>query len=79
MASRGEAGHEQGPMSTASVSVPPSPDRAQRTRVPLLAVVAGVAVANLYYAQPMAAMMADALKVSPAALGVLPLSAAVPV
>jgi len=57
-------------MSTASVSVPPSPDRAQRTRVPLLAVVAGVAVANLYYAQPMAAMMADALKVSPAALGV---------
>jgi len=70
MASRGEAGHEQGPMSTASVSVPPSPDRAQRTRVPLLAVVAGVAVANLYYAQPMAAMMADALKVSPAALGV---------
>src|SRR3569833_1386666 len=69
MASRGEAAHEQGPMSTASVSVSPSPDRAQRTRVPLLAVVAGVVLANLYYAQPLAAMMAGELKVSHAALG----------
>jgi len=59
-------------MSTAAapVSVPPPSERAQVNRVPLLAAVAGIAVANLYYAQPMAAMMADGLHVSAAALGV---------
>jgi len=55
-------------MSTAPVSSPAPPD--QSARVPLLAVVAGIAVANLYYAQPMAAMMAGSLGVSAAALGV---------
>ena len=57
-------------MTTAAVSSPPSSERAPTGRVPLLAVVAGIAVANLYYAQPLAAMMADALHVSAAALGV---------
>jgi len=55
-------------MSTVPVSSPSPPD--QSARVPLLAVVAGIAVANLYYAQPMAAMMAGSLGVSAAALGV---------
>lgn len=55
-------------MTTASVSLPS--ERAQAARVPLLAVVAGVAVANLYYAQPLAAMMADSLHVRATALGV---------
>lgn len=51
--------------------VPSSPSaRPKGARVPLLAVVAGIAVANLYYAQPLAAMMADSLHVSAAALGV---------
>lgn len=35
----------------------------------LLAVIAGVSVANLYYAQPLAAMMASSLRVSASALG----------
>ena len=56
-------------MSTVSVPLPPPSERTRTARVPLLAVVAGVAVANLYYAQPLAAMMAGDLHVSPAALG----------
>jgi predicted MFS family arabinose efflux permease len=43
-----------------------APGRALR----LLAVVAGLSVANLYYAQPLAAMMADALGVGASAIGV---------
>jgi predicted MFS family arabinose efflux permease len=37
--------------------------------LPLLAVIAGVSAANLYYAQPLAAMMAGALRVSAARIG----------
>jgi predicted MFS family arabinose efflux permease len=59
-------------MSTAAAPTPlPAPSaRVRSAGVPLLAVVAGIAVANLYYAQPMAAMMAGSLRVSAAALGV---------
>jgi len=62
-------------MSTAVVSPPPSPlpaaqSQQARRGVPLLAVVTGIAVANLYYAQPLAAMMADSLHVRPGTLGV---------
>lgn len=59
-------------MSTAVAPSPPptvADSRQARGGVALLAVVTGVAVANLYYAQPMAAMMADSLHVSAAALG----------
>jgi predicted MFS family arabinose efflux permease len=40
-----------------------------RGALALLAVAAGLAVANLYYAQPLAAMMADSLRVSAGAIG----------
>jgi predicted MFS family arabinose efflux permease len=43
--------------------------RATPGAVALLAVIAGLSVANLYYAQPLGAMMADSLGVSPSALG----------
>lgn len=46
----------------------PPPSR-QRAAVGLLAAIAGLSVANLYYAQPLAAMMADALRVSASAMG----------
>jgi len=64
-------------MSTAVVSSPaPSPppvaagNHQARRGVALLAVVTGIAVANLYYAQPLAAMMAESLHVRPGTLGV---------
>jgi predicted MFS family arabinose efflux permease len=40
-----------------------------RPALVLLAVIAGVSVANLYYAQPLAAMMAGALRVSASGIG----------
>jgi predicted MFS family arabinose efflux permease len=40
-----------------------------RGALALLALVAGVTVANLYYAQPLAATMADAFQVSPSTMG----------
>jgi predicted MFS family arabinose efflux permease len=56
-------------------AVPASPAAELPKSVPtgralgLLAVVAGVSVANLYYAQPLAATMADSFQVSPSAIG----------
>lgn len=41
----------------------------RRRALPLLAVVSGVSVANLYYAQPLAATMAASFDVSPSAMG----------
>jgi len=46
-----------------------SGDATQRRALLLLAVVAGVSVANLYYAQPLAASMAESFQVSPGAFG----------
>lgn len=43
--------------------------RPVRALMPLLAVAAGICVANLYYAQPLAAAMAQSLGVAPAAIG----------
>lgn len=59
-------------MSTAAAPLPSSTGpEARRARggVALLAVVTGVAVANLYYAQPLAAMMADTLHVRAGTMG----------
>ncbi|HEY4186573.1 MAG TPA: MFS transporter [Polyangia bacterium] len=55
-------------MNDATASPPPAIPGA-RGGLALLAVVTGVAVANLYYAQPLAAMMADSLHVGAGALG----------
>lgn len=51
----------------AEVVVRPAPSR--RGALVLLSAIAGLSVANLYYAQPLAATMADALGVSASALG----------
>jgi predicted MFS family arabinose efflux permease len=48
---------------------PHSGSRGAPGGVRLLAVIAGVSVANLYYAQPLAAMMSRSLEVSASALG----------
>jgi predicted MFS family arabinose efflux permease len=45
------------------------PSSRQRGAIGLLATIAGLSVANLYYAQPLAAMMAGALGVSASAIG----------
>ncbi len=59
------------PPPTDSTSSPtPSPGAAGPSgSVALLAVIAGLSVANLYYAQPLAAMMASALHVGASAIG----------
>jgi predicted MFS family arabinose efflux permease len=59
--------HAEAPAATALVET--SAPGATRRWLGLLAVVAGVSVANLYYAQPLAAMMAGSLEVSPSAIG----------
>jgi predicted MFS family arabinose efflux permease len=54
-------------------SAPPAPlargERPARGALGLLAVIAGVSVANLYYAQPLAAMMASSLGVGASGMG----------
>lgn len=59
------------PVSTdASTSAPPSRSSTGSSGlVALLAAIAGLSVANLYYAQPLAAMMASSLHISASAIG----------
>ena len=52
----------------ADAAIAPPPSR-QQGAIGLLAAIAGLSVANLYYAQPLAAMMAGALSVSASAIG----------
>ena len=53
-----------------TASAPPASQQGrQRGAIGLLAGIAGCSVANLYYAQPLAATMADALHVSASAIG----------
>ena len=57
-------------MTPEAAPVEPAAGSAQNPRaLVLLAVVAGVSVANLYYAQPLAATMAASFEVSPSAMG----------
>ena len=60
-------------MSTSSATPTPTaaPGRLGRGTVALLAVVCGAAVANIYYAQPLLPVVADALRVSEGSAGLL--------